>query len=204
MGMEAVSGAGPAVGVLALQGDFDAHARTLRGLGARCPAVRQADQLDGLDALVIPGGESTTLIKLMDAFGFWEPLGAFAASGRPVFGTCAGAILLASEVLNPRQRCLGAMDITVERNSYGRQRDSFEGAGPFRPRAGGEVEIEMVFIRAPRITRLGAGVEALGECLGDTVVARQGSLLAATFHPELSAGAHVHRCFLEMTGEAGG
>ena len=204
MGMEAVSGAGPAVGVLALQGDFDAHARTLRGLGARCPAVRQADQLDGLDALVIPGGESTTLIKLMDAFGFWEPLGAFAASGRPVFGTCAGAILLASEVLNPRQRCLGAMDITVERNSYGRQRDSFEGAGPFRPRPGGEVEIEMVFIRAPRITRLGAGVEALGECLGDTVVARQGSLLAATFHPELSAGAHVHRCFLEMTGEAGG
>ena len=124
---------GPVVGVLALQGDFEAHARTLAGLGARCPAVRQAGQLEALDALVIPGGESTTLIKLMDAFEFWEPLGAFAASGRPVFGTCAGAILLASEVLNPRQRCLGAMDITVERNSYGRQRDSFEGAGSFRP-----------------------------------------------------------------------
>ena len=195
---------GLVVGVLALQGDFEAHARVLRGLGARCPAVRQAAQLEGLDALVIPGGESTTLIKLMDAFGFWGPLGAFAASGRPVFGTCAGAILLASEVLNPRQRCLAAMDITVERNSYGRQRDSFEGAGLFRPRPGGDVEIEMVFIRAPRITRLGAGVEPLGECRGDTVAARQGSLLAATFHPELSAGAQVHRHFLEMTGEAGG
>ena len=194
--------AGPAVGVLALQGDFEAHARVLRGLGARCPAVRKAGQLDGLDALVIPGGESTTLIKLMDAFDFWEPLGAFIASGRPVFGTCAGAILLASEVLNPRQRCLGAMDITVERNSYGRQRDSFEGSGTFRTGAGGENEIEMVFIRAPRITRLGAGVEALGECRGDTVVARQGGLLAATFHPELSAGAQVHRHFLEMTAAA--
>ena len=196
--------AGPAVGVLALQGDFEAHARTLRGLGARCPAVRKADQLEGLDGLVIPGGESTTLIKLMDAFGFWEPLGAFVASGRPVFGTCAGAIVLASEVLNPRQRCLGAVDITVERNSYGRQRNSFEGAGPFRPRSGGELEIEMVFIRAPRITRLGAGVQPLAECRGDTVVARQGSLLVATFHPELSAGAHVHRYFLEMTAEAAG
>ena len=195
---------GLVVGVLALQGDFEAHARVLRGLGARCPAVRQAGQLQGLDALVIPGGESTTLIKLMDAFGFWEPLGAFAASGRPVFGTCAGAILLASEVLNPRQRCLAAMDITVERNSYGRQRDSFEGAGRFRSHPGRELEIEMVFIRAPRITRLGAGVEPLGECRGDTVAARQGSLLAATFHPELSAGAQVHRHFLEMTGEAGG
>ena len=96
------------------------------------------------------------------------------------------------------------MDITVERNSYGRQRDSFEGAGTFRTGAGGETEIEMVFIRAPRITRLGAGVEALGECRGDTVVARQGSLLAATFHPELSAGAQVHRYFLEMAAEAAG
>ena len=190
--------------MLALQGDFEAHARVLRGLGARSPAVRQAGQLEALDALVIPGGESTTLIKLMDAFDFWGPLDAFIASGRPVFGTCAGAILLASEVLNPRQRSLGAMDISVERNSYGRQRDSFEGAGRFRAGAGGETEIEMVFIRAPRITRLGAGVEPLAECLGDTVVARQGSLLAATFHPELSAGAHVHRYFLGMTGEPGG
>jgi 5'-phosphate synthase pdxT subunit len=190
------------VGVLALQGDFEAHQRALQGLGAGCRDVRQPPQLEGLQALVIPGGESTTLIKLMQAFDFWEPLRAFVASGRPVFGTCAGAILLASEVLNPSQACLGAVDITVERNSYGRQRDSFEGAGPFRATAGDEREIEMVFIRAPRITRLGAGVETLAECRGDAVMARQDHLLVATFHPELSPEPHVHRYFLDMVDAA--
>ena len=190
------------VGVLALQGDFDAHVKSLARLGAQARPVRKEAQLEGLQGLVIPGGESTTLIKLLDGFAFWEPLRAWLAAGRPVFGTCAGAILLAREVRNPAQKSLDLIDITVERNSYGRQVDSFETAGSFRSGPDEEREIEMVFIRAPRILRLGDGVQSLAECRGDTVIARQGHVLVATFHPELGAGHEVHDYFLRMVAEA--
>jgi 5'-phosphate synthase pdxT subunit len=188
-------GLGPLIGVLALQGDFAAHASVLESLGASTRAVRKLSQLEGLDGLVIPGGESTALIKLMDVFDFWDPLKSWLEAGRPVFGTCAGAILLASEVLNPAQKSFALIDITVERNGYGRQVDSFEGRGSF---LSAPDDVEMIFIRAPKIVRLGEGVESLGQCRGDTVVARQGNILVSTFHPELSAEPTVHGYFLQM------
>jgi 5'-phosphate synthase pdxT subunit len=197
-------GSAPVVGVLALQGDFAAHEAALQRLGATTRPVRKIRQLDGLQGLVIPGGESTTLIKLLDAFDMWQPLQDWIAAGHPVFGTCAGTILLAAGVSKPAQKSFGLIDIDVERNSYGRQVDSFEGTGTFRPGPGeAEREIEMVFIRAPRIVRRGDAVESLGECRGDTVVARQGHVLVSTFHPELGAGDDVHGCFLEMVRAAG-
>ena len=189
------------LGVLALQGDFALHARALARCGADAAEVRKPEALDGLDGLVIPGGESTTLLRLMDAWDFVPALEAFHASGRPIFGTCAGLILLAREVLNPRQFSLGLIDVSVERNAYGRQRESFESRG----RAlldGQSVEIEMVFIRAPRIRRLGAGVESLAELGGETVLARQGSVLVAAFHPELTDDLTVHRHFCELVRRA--
>ncbi|MDP6014548.1 MAG: pyridoxal 5'-phosphate synthase glutaminase subunit PdxT [Candidatus Latescibacteria bacterium] len=189
----------PVIGTLAMQGDFAAHAATMEGLGVEVRPIRKVSQLAELDGLVIPGGESTTLIKLLDAFDFWDPLQVWIDAGHPVLGTCAGAILLAREVLNPSQKSFGLIDITVERNSYGRQADSFEGSGTFRLDGDqDENEIEMVFIRAPRITRVGDGVETLGVCRGDTVVARQGNVMVCTFHPELSAGSAVHELFLRM------
>ena len=189
------------LGVLALQGDFALHARALARCGAAAAEVRKPEALDGLDGLVIPGGESTTLLRLMDAWDFVPALEAFHASGRPIFGTCAGLILLAREVLNPRQFSLGLIDVSVERNAYGRQRESFESRG----RAlldGQSVEIEMVFIRAPRIRRLGPGVESLAELGGETVLARQGSVLVAAFHPELTDDLTVHRHFCELVRRA--
>src|SRR3989304_3284224 len=161
------------LGVLALQGDFALHARALARCGADAAEVRKPEALDGLDGLVIPGGESTTLLRLMDAWDFVPALEAFHASGRPIFGTCAGLILLAREVLNPRQFSLGLIDVSVERNAYGRQRESFESRGGALL-DGQSVEIEMVFIRAPRIRRLGAGVASLAALGGETVAARQG------------------------------
>ncbi|HJN28890.1 MAG TPA: pyridoxal 5'-phosphate synthase glutaminase subunit PdxT [Candidatus Latescibacteria bacterium] len=191
------------VGALALQGDFDAHLRVMAELGAETSAIRKPEQLRQIDALVIPGGESTTLIKLMDAYDFWEPLREFTTGGR-VFGTCAGLILVASEVINPAQRSLGLLDVTVERNSYGRQRESFESAGQFIDRNSDEAktrEIPMVFIRAPRIQRLGEGVRALATHGEDTVMARSDHVLVATFHPELSHDPFVHQYFLSMVDE---
>lgn len=198
-----MSDAAPTIGTLALQGDFAAHAATLQRLGASTTLVRKPEQLQSLDGLVIPGGESTTLIKLLDAFDFWDPLRDWIAAGNPVFGTCAGAILLADKVLSPTQKSLGQIDIDVERNSYGRQLDSFEGSGTFVPAPGQEREIDMVFIRAPRIVRLGDSVVALATCRQDTVIARQGHVLVSTFHPELNADADVHRYFLQMVRDAG-
>jgi 5'-phosphate synthase pdxT subunit len=192
----------PVIGALALQGDFAAHSAAMERLGADVRPVRKIAQLEGLDGLIIPGGESTTLIRLMDVFDFWDPLKAWIQAGPPVLGTCAGAILLASEVLSPEQKCFDLIDITVERNSYGRQVDSFEGYGTFRPVVQQEVEIEMVFIRAPRIIRVGDGVEILGDCRGDTVVARQGNVVVSTFHPELGAGSDIHSYFLQMVEAA--
>lgn len=192
----------PVIGALALQGDFAAHSAAMERLGADVRPVRKVAQLEGLDGLIIPGGESTTLIRLMDVFDFWDPLKAWIEAGHPTFGTCAGAILLAAEVLNPEQKSFGLIDITVERNGYGRQIDSFEGSGVFRHAPQEECEIEMVFIRAPRVTRVGEDVEILGDCQGDTVVARQGQILVSTFHPELGAGSALHSYFLQMVKRA--
>lgn len=188
--------------MLALQGDFALHARAL----ARCPAevveVRKPGQLDQVDGLVIPGGESTTLLHLMGAWGFPPALQAFHAAGRPIFGTCAGLIVLAREVERPRQFSLGLMDVTVERNAYGRQRESFEARGE-AVLDGRPVAVEMVFIRAPRIRRVGPGVEVLARHGGEPVLAREGTVLGATFHPELTGSDAIHRYFGAMVAAAG-
>jgi 5'-phosphate synthase pdxT subunit len=189
------------MGVLALQGDFALHARALSRCGAEAVEVRKPEELEGLAGLVIPGGESTTLLKLMDAWGFVPALEKFHAAGRPIFGTCAGLILVAREVTNPAQFSLGFVDVSVERNAYGRQRESFETVGTAnlddRP-----AEVAMVFIRAPRIRRVGEGVQTLARCRGDAVLVRQGTVLAAAFHPELTDDPTVHRYFHEMAARA--
>ncbi|NNE07540.1 MAG: pyridoxal 5'-phosphate synthase glutaminase subunit PdxT [Gemmatimonadetes bacterium] len=193
-----VAGNTSRVGLLALQGAFDAHGRLLRTLGAETTEVRLPAQLDDIDALVLPGGESTTLLKLIDAFAFEEPLRAFVQSGRPVLATCMGVILLAENVTNPPQRSFGLLPVDVERNSYGRQVESFEARSSFA----GET-FDLVFIRAPRITRTGPGVETLLEHGGDPVLVRHGNILAATFHPELGECTAIHRLFLEMAKQSG-
>jgi 5'-phosphate synthase pdxT subunit len=185
------------IGVLGLQGDFVAHGKKLEQAGRKTRVVKKPEQLDLIDGLIIPGGESTTLIKLMDLYEFWEPLRAFAARGKPILGTCAGMILLAHEVLNPPQKSLDLIDLTVERNSYGRQRESFEATGRFTAN-GRATDLDMIFIRAPRINRLGAGVDALAFYQDDCVLARQNHILVASFHPELTADLSVHRYFLDM------
>src|SRR6185312_12345355 len=186
------------VGVLALQGDFDAHAKSIAAAGGEAVEVRTAEQLGSVDGLVIPGGESTTMLKLLNMMNLLEPLAGFAKT-KPVFGTCAGAILLASEVLNPPQQSLGAMDLTVERNAYGRQIDSrvatISPGAEFQKRAG-EGDVEAVFLRAPIIRRTGPGVKVLAEYDGDPVLVEQGRHLVATFHPELTHDPRVHKLFL--------
>ena len=184
------------IGVLALQGDFDAHRRRLEELGAEVVLVKKPQQLDDIDGLVIPGGESGTFLKLLGDAGF-EKLKQFVRL-KPTFGTCAGAILLASEVENPTQTGLGALDIRVRRNAYGRQIDSSIREGKLLAGDAQESPLEMVFIRAPRIERVGEGVEILAKEGSDPVVVRQGKAMAATFHPELSADTRVHRAFLDM------
>jgi pyridoxal 5'-phosphate synthase pdxT subunit len=179
------------IGVLALQGDFDAHRRRLDELGAQVVLVRKPEQLEEIDGLVIPGGESSTFLKLLGEEGF-DKLKQFVRV-KPTFGTCAGAILLANEVENPRQSGLGAIDIGIRRNAYGRQLESSIREGKF-----GNSPIEMVFIRAPKISRVGSGVEVLATEGGDPVAVRQGNVMAATFHPELSDDGRVHQAFLEM------
>ena len=181
------------IGILALQGAFDAHARMLQSLGAKTVLVRKPQQLAEIDGLVLPGGESTTFLKHLERAGFFEVLKDFVQT-KPVFGTCAGTILLANHVTSPAQHSLEALDITVERNAYGRQNDSrileAETSLPGGP-------IEMVYIRAPRITRTGPTVEVLAERDGSPTLVRQANLLAATFHPELSHDTRVHQLFLE-------
>jgi pyridoxal 5'-phosphate synthase pdxT subunit len=184
----------PTIGVLALQGAFDVHARRLADLGATTILVRRPEQLAFLDALVIPGGESTTFLKHLERAGFYDALDAFVHT-KPVFGTCAGCILLAKEVSNSPQQSFGVLDITVERNAYGRQNDSAiltsETTLPGGP-------LEMVFIRAPRITRTGPAVETLATRDNTPTLIRQCHLLAATFHPELSDDTRVHQLFLNI------
>ena len=190
--------AGNRIGVLALQGDFEAHAKALERAGARPVEVRTKDDLASVDALVIPGGESTTMLKLLHAESLFDSLREFGAS-RPIFGTCAGAILLASEVSHPAQESLGLMDIAVERNAYGRQLDSrvvMLGAHELAPEINGG-PLEAVFIRAPIVRRVGAGARVLATYRGDPILVEEGLHMLATFHPELSADARVHRMFIE-------
>jgi 5'-phosphate synthase pdxT subunit len=182
------------IGVLALQGDYEAHARAFANAGARTVLVRKPEQLRGLDGLVLPGGESTTMLKFLEKQGFFDTLGAF-ISTTPCFATCAGCILVAREVLHPSQRSMGALDATVERNAYGRQIDSTILTLPTELPGG---PLEMVFIRAPRITRVGSGVEVLAQRDSFPVLVRQGDLLAATFHPEMTSDTRVQQLFLEM------
>ena len=180
------------IGVLAIQGDFDAHRRRLEELGAEVVLVRKPEELDGVDGLVIPGGESTTFLKFLEQDGFLERLREFVRA-KPTFGTCAGAILLAKEVFNPQQEGLGAIDIGIRRNAYGRQVESF--IEETDSRLG---RIEAVFIRAPRIERVGPGVEVLAKEKNDPILVRQGKVMAATFHPELSEDVTVHAEFLKL------
>jgi 5'-phosphate synthase pdxT subunit len=184
----------PTIGVLALQGAFDVHAKRLSELGATTVLVRRPEQLAELDGLVIPGGESTTFLKNLERAGFYDELDAF-VHRKPVFGTCAGCILLAANVENPPQRSFGVLDVSVERNAYGRQNDSVILNAETRLPGG---PLEMVFIRAPRISRVGAAVETLATRNGDPTLVRQGRLLAATFHPELTDDRRVHQLFLDM------
>ena len=227
------------IGVLALQGDFALHEKALARIGAQSAEIRKPSELDAVDGLIIPGGESTTLLKLMDEWGFVPALEKFHAQGKPIFGTCAGLIVLASEVESPGQRSLGLIDITTERNAYGRQKESFETEGEAELE-GERKPIKMVFIRAPRIRRLGPAVTPLAHydfrarlgrrgipdfarlarggpsprpCSGspygpapscgsrhsgECVMARQGSVLVASFHPELTDDPTVHRYFMGM------
>ena len=188
------------IGILALQGAYEAHAKTLRTLGAIPKLVRLPADLEGpdgsalVDGLIMPGGESTTMLKFLERHDFFDTLKTFVQT-TPTFGTCAGAILLATDVQNPTQKSLGALDITVERNAYGRQIDSTilhaDSTLPGGP-------LEMVFIRAPRITRTGATVETLATREANPVLVRQGHILAATFHPELSHDTRVHELFLNL------
>ena len=185
------------IGVLALQGDFDAHRKRLEELGAEVVLVRKPEQLDEVNALIIPGGESSTFLKLLGEEGF-EKLKQFVRA-KPTFGTCAGAILLADQVENPHQPGLGALDITVRRNAYGRQIDSSIREGETTL---GADPLEMVFIRAPKIERVGREVEVLAREGNDPVLVRQGKAMAATFHPELSDDMRVHKAFLELVRKA--
>jgi 5'-phosphate synthase pdxT subunit len=201
----------PKIGVLALQGDFDAHRRRLEELGAEVVLVKKPEQLDHIDGLVIPGGESGTFLKLLGDDGF-EKLKQF-VHAKPTFGTCAGAILLATEVENPQQKGLGAINIRIRRNAYGRQIDSSIREGRlisdtlrldrFAANQSTSQELagsplEMVFIRAPKIEQVGDDVEVIATEGNDPVAVRQGRAMAATFHPELSADTRIHQAFLDL------
>jgi pyridoxal 5'-phosphate synthase pdxT subunit len=180
------------VGVLALQGDFEAHRKALERCGARAVEVRTVAQLAACDGLVVPGGESTTMLKLLEAENLVEPLRAFGRE-KPIYGSCAGAILLAREVSNPSQASLDLIDIAVERNGYGRQIDSR--VAKLAAEDGGD--FEAVFIRAPIIRRVGQGVQVLARYAGDPVWVEQGRHMVTTFHPELTDDVRVHRHFVE-------
>jgi len=182
------------IGVLAIQGDYAAHAAAVIEAGATPVEVRKPDELAALDGLILPGGESTTMLKFLDRHRFFDELRGFCGR-RPVFGTCAGAILLAREVRNPAQRSLGVLDAVVERNAFGRQIDSSILTDQTNLPGG---PLEMVYIRAPRIIETGPGVEILARRDALPSLVRQGNLMAATFHPELTADRRVHRAFVDL------
>jgi 5'-phosphate synthase pdxT subunit len=189
------------IGILAVQGDFAAHAAMLAGLGAETVEVRTVADLYDCDGLILPGGESTTQLQFLQEEGLFEAVKKFSADGRAVFGTCAGAILLATEVKNPAQASLGLLDMTVLRNAYGRQMasDVFFGSSKLT-----DVPLEMVFIRAPIIDRVGPGIEVLAEYGGKPVLVRKANVMAATFHPELTGDSTVHRHFLALVQVSAG
>jgi 5'-phosphate synthase pdxT subunit len=200
------------IGVLGLQGDFEAHARALDEVGETVRIVRGAEEISGIGGLIIPGGESTTLVKLMNDGGLVEPLRRLHAAGTPIYGTCAGAILLAARVTGPEQFSLAFIDIDVARNAYGRQLESFETTmGSIEPDSGlrpaeGEGQspdrLELILIRAPRIGRCGPEVRVLVRHSGEPVLVRQGTVLAGTFHPELGRDRSVHSYFAAMARRA--
>ena len=185
----------PKIGILSIQGDFAAHAAMLKPLGADTIEVRTVEDLRQCDALVLPGGESTTQLQFLQEEGLFDAIKQFANDGNPIFGTCAGAILLAKNVQHPAQGSLGLLDMTVLRNAYGRQlaSDVFFGSSKLEPEP-----MEMVFIRAPIIESVGSGVEILAEQAGKPVLVQKGNLLAATFHPELTNNSTVHEHFLRL------
>ena len=185
------------IGVLAIQGDFAAHARAIARVGASAVQVRRAADIASLDGLIIPGGETTTMLKFIENEHLGAPIIEFARLGKPVFGTCAGAILLAREVHNPVQRSLGLIDIAVERNAYGRQVDSFIAEVETTLEGG---PLEAVFIRAPKISKVGGAVTVLARLNDEPVLVRSGNILAATFHPELTEDLRTHTLFVEMIG----
>jgi len=187
--------AGKTVGVLALQGDFEAHRRFLENLGLGTRPIRKRAELEGLDGLVLPGGESTAMLRLMESEGLFEALGSLLGGGLPVLATCAGLILLARKV-EPEQKSLGILDVDVRRNAYGRQLHSSIVKLRIPGRDSGDAE--GVFIRAPRISRVGPGVRVLAWREDDPLLVGEGSLLAASFHPELGRAPWVHRIFLEV------
>jgi len=190
------------VGILALQGDVREHAEALTELGADVVRVRVPDDLAGVDAMVLPGGESTTMSVLLQSSELYEPLAARLDDGMPAFGTCAGMILLSTEVLDgrPDQRSFGVIDLAVRRNAFGRQVDSFEGDIPF---AGLDSPVHAVFIRAPWVERVGRGVQVLARAADHIVAVRQGPMLATAFHPEITGDRRVHRLFVDIvTGRA--
>ncbi len=184
------------VGILAVQGDFAAHAAMLAEMGVETVEVRTVKDLDGCDGLILPGGESTTQMQFLEEEGLLDAIRRFAGRGRAIFGTCAGAILLATKVKNPAQASLGLLDMTVLRNGYGRQIASEVVSGPSALK---KDPLEMVFIRGPIIEQVGSGVEVLAEYAGKPALVQKDRILAATFHPELTDDTTVHRRFLEMT-----
>jgi 5'-phosphate synthase pdxT subunit len=187
------------IGVLAIQGDFAAHARVLRRIGADAVEVRRLDELETIEGLIVPGGESTTMLKFIEEENLAEPISDFGRAGKPIFGTCAGAILLAREVYNPAQASLGLIDIGIERNAYGRQVESFITAVEASIERG---SFDAVFIRAPRIKQVGPNVEVLARLNHEPILVREGNILAATFHPELATDDRMHCFFVEMVRSA--
>ena len=186
------------IGVLALQGDFEAHAAMMRGLGVEVRPVRRVADLAGIDGIVIPGGESTTLLNLMNDEPWFPALQRFHAGGGAVMGTCAGAILVAKRVTSPAQPSLGLLDATVARNAFGRQIDSFEADLPI---TGLDEPLHAVFIRAPLVERVGASVEVLATVDGRPVCCRQGAVMVSSFHPELSDDARLHELFVRRVAD---
>jgi 5'-phosphate synthase pdxT subunit len=187
------------IGVLALQGAVAEHIRSLKAAGAEAVAVKRVEELDGLQGLVIPGGESTTIGKLMRKYGFMDAIRSFSAQGKPVFGTCAGLIVLANEIEGQEEAHLKLMDMTVARNAFGRQRESFETDLPVK---GIDETVRAVFIRAPLIKSVGPEVDVLSTYNDEIVTARQGTLLAASYHPELTDDYRLHAYFVDMVKEA--
>lgn len=187
------------IGVLGLQGAVREHARSVEACGAEAIVVKKPEQLQEIDGLIIPGGESTTMRRLMDKYGFMEPLKQFAAQGKPMFGTCAGLIILAKRIVGYEEPHLGVMDVTVERNSFGRQRESFEAELSI---AGIADDFVGVFIRAPHIVEVGEDVEVLAKHEGRIVAARQGQFLGCSFHPELTDDHRMTQYFIQMVKES--